>query len=125
MARCLDGWPGMIAAYGFGSQAKGESPSPRDVDIAVLAGSRLSLDELLDLRRQLSSVLGTDRLDVVDLRSAGPVLKKNVIACDMRFYCRDDHAANEFELRVLSEYRDSAYRRGLQIKVLREELALS
>jgi len=113
----------MIAAYCFGSQSRGESPSPRDVDIAVLTRSRLTLDELLELRRDLSLALGTDQLDVVDLRSAGPVLKRNVIVCDMRFYCSDEHEANEFELRALSEYRDSAHRRKLQTQILRGEYA--
>ena len=123
MASCLDGRPDVIAAYCFGSQARAESARTRDVDLAVLADARLPLNDLLALRRDLSRALGTDRLDLVDLRAAGPVLKWNVVASEARFYCRDEHAANEFELRALSEYRDSAYRRRMQTEILRREHA--
>lgn len=123
VASCLDGRPEIIAAYCFGSQARSETASPRDVDIAVLAVSRIPLTDLLALRRDLSRTLGTDRLDLVDLRAAGPVLKRNVVASEARFYCREEHTANEFELQALSEYRDSAYRRRMQTAILRGEHA--
>jgi predicted nucleotidyltransferase len=123
MSTSLHGRPEIIAAYCFGSQARAQSAHQRDVDIAVLADARLPLHNLLALRRDLSLALGTDRLDLVDLRAAGPVLKRNVIAAEARFYCRNEHLANEFELRALSEYRDSAYRRRIQTDILRGEHA--
>lgn len=83
----------------------------------------MSLDELLDVRRHVSLLLHTDELDLIDLRSAGAVLKRNVIACNGRFYCRDEHEVNEFELRAIAEYQDSAYRRRVQMEILRQQLA--
>jgi len=108
-----------VAAYCFGSQMRRDCPAPGDVDIAVLGCERLTLDELLSLQCDWSLLLGTDRLDVVDLRAAGPVLKRNVVTHESRFYCRDEHAANEFELLALAEYRDSDYRRRLETQMLR------
>jgi hypothetical protein len=51
------------------------------------------------------------------------VLKRNVIACGGRFFCRDAHEANEFELQALAEYQDSTYRRRLQADMLRRALS--
>jgi uncharacterized protein len=124
LAACLEARGDAMAAYCFGSQARAGIPSPRDADIAILAERALSLDETLALRRDLSLLLKTDRLDMVDLRRAGPALKRNVIAGGTRFYCRDEHAANEFELQALHEYQDSAERRRVQMRVLRQELAI-
>lgn len=123
VASYLSQQTGIVAGYCFGSQARRDCPAPRDIDIAVLAGQRLCLDELLSLRRDLSLLLNSDRLDVVDLLAAGPVLRRNVVAANMRFFCRDEHAANEFELRALAEYRDSAYRRRMQLELLRADVS--
>lgn len=115
--------PEIVAGYCFGSQARPDCQAPRDIDIALLAESRLGLDQLLSLTRDLSLLLNSDQLDVVDLRAAGPVLRRNVIAANRRFFCRDEPAANEFELRALAAYRDSAYRRRWQMKMLRMDLS--
>jgi predicted nucleotidyltransferase len=113
----------IVAGYCFGSQARRNCPAPRDIDIALLAAQRLALDELLALRRGLSLLLKSDRLDIVDLRAAGPVLRRNVIAANKRFFCRDEHAANDFEMRALADYRDSAYRRRRQLELLRADVS--
>lgn len=54
--------------YLFGSIARGD-PRAADVDLAVLPEEDLSLPQLY---ADLSLALGTDRLDLVDLRSAPP-----------------------------------------------------
>lgn len=121
IVECLRGNRRVIAGYAFGSQTRAGISSPRDVDLAVLGESRLAFSEALELRGDLARAIGTDRLDLVDLRAAGPVLQRNIIASDRRIYCRDEGAANAFELLVLSRYRDSAHRRRLQSDILLAE----
>jgi len=115
----------VVAAYCFGSQTRRAATCPRDVDIAILGRHALDLGEILDMRRALSILLRTDKLDLVDLRRAGPALKRNIVAGGIRLFCRDDHAANGFELQAISEYHDSAARRRTQMQYLREEMALA
>ena len=125
MAACLSARESIVAAYCFGSQTRSGHASPRDIDVAVLARSLLDLRELLDIRRDLVLLLGTDNMDVVDLHAAGPVLQRSVVAADTRFYCCDEHTANEFELRTLRAYQDSAYRRNVQYQYLSREASPS
>ncbi|HIE08228.1 MAG TPA: nucleotidyltransferase domain-containing protein [Armatimonadetes bacterium] len=63
-------------AYLFGSASRNLSGSA-DIDIAVLPGRGFSFRALY---ADLSLALGTDRLDLVDLRVAPPHLQAEIIA---------------------------------------------
>jgi predicted nucleotidyltransferase len=57
----------------FGSAARGDAPAPHDLDIGVLsAGSRLA--DMLALTNAFIEQLHIQALDLVDLRTADPVL---------------------------------------------------
>lgn len=55
---------GILLAYLFGSLGKGQPGS--DVDIAVLAENK----PVYHLRGKLAKILGTERIDLVDLKNA-------------------------------------------------------
>jgi len=80
-----------------------------DVDIAVkLLGDRtLSVREKAELAVGLENLLGVDRVDLVVLPEADPFLAVNVIRGE-RMYCRDEFAADEYELYVLRRAGDLA-----------------
>jgi predicted nucleotidyltransferase len=105
------------ALYVFGSRAaeirgameadRLESGPSSDVDIAVrLTGGRtLSIREKAELGVALENLLGVDRADVVLLSEADPFLAVNIIRGE-RLFCRDDYAADEYELYVLRRAGD-------------------
>jgi len=64
----------------FGSRARGEAHDSSDVDVAVAfeAGASGTLDARLSLGADLALALGTDDVDVIDLRTASPALVRAV-----------------------------------------------
>ena len=110
--------PDLIAAYCFGSQTDPSRLHPRDLDVAVIGGERLTLGRLLELRATISEAVASDSIDLIDLRQAGPVLKRQVIKSGCPLFARDQSVVNRFELQALREYQDSAYRRRVQFGYL-------
>jgi predicted nucleotidyltransferase len=105
------------ALYAFGSRAReiyqamdGErlvSGQSSDLDLAVkLQGDRkLSVREKVELAIGLENLLGVDRVDLVVLSEADPFLAVNVIRGE-RVFCRDDYAADDYDLYVLRRAGD-------------------
>ena len=64
----------------FGSRARGETHEQSDVDVAVVfeGGEGSHLERRLALGADLALALGTDDIDVVDLRRASPSLVRAV-----------------------------------------------
>jgi predicted nucleotidyltransferase len=110
--------PDVIAAYHFGSTFDGRAHEGSDVDVGVLCGTRLTLDELIGLEGSLNDAI-PQSVDLVDVRRVGPFVALDVIRGD-RFFCRDEVVADEFDLYVLRRAGDLAY-----YERLRRELLLS
>jgi predicted nucleotidyltransferase len=63
----------------FGSRARGEAHEGSDVDVAVaFEDAAGTLDARLSLGADLALALGTDDVDVIDLRAASPALVRAV-----------------------------------------------
>lgn len=102
----------------FGSLAAGREPD--DVDLAVLPRN----GDLSPLRQAIMKDLDTERVDLVNLKAASPVLKFEVVSSG-RLICKtDDMTENEFETAVLREYHDTAHLRARQAEMLRERTSL-
>lgn len=107
---------GVRLAYLFGSLAHGGSG--HDVDLAILTdGQPAHL-----LREDICEWLDTERVDVVDLRRAAPVLRMEIVETGTVLFAADDMIQLTFELATLREYRDSAYMRQQQELFLRRRL---
>lgn len=63
----------------FGSKAEGKDTSESDTDIAVYADHVLSEDEKINIIFELSSILRTENIDLVDLKTASPLLKRKFL----------------------------------------------
>lgn len=100
-------------AYLFGSAAAGGSPD--DVDVAVL----MREGSPLDLWEELVGVLGTDRLDLVDLALAPPLLRFHIARDGVLLFSESDDTENAFELAAIREYRDTRHLRDIQDAYLR------
>lgn len=114
---------GVLLAYLFGSLAqKGENLSrprpPGDVDLAILTrdGPAYGLLEVV------ADVLGTDRLDLVDLRKASPILRFEVLRSGRPIYISDESLRERYEMETLHLYRDTEPMRRRQREALKERM---
>lgn len=93
--------PGVAAAFVFGSHARGTARATSDVDVAVLPSVSAPEDRIA-LRRgfiaALSRHLAADRLDVVLLDEAPPVLAFAVLKQGRLALCRDELALHRFRV---------------------------
>jgi predicted nucleotidyltransferase len=104
----------VVLAYVFGSILNSETSA--DIDLAVLPGNK----GLEDLREKICEILTTQRLDLVNLKTASPLLRFEVLRTGSLIFKKDDSVENGFELSVMREYRDTAILRKVQAGVLKE-----
>ncbi len=101
-------YPATQAIYLFGSWGTTDEWPESDADIAVLLppieAKRAGFMSMGDARPALEQLLSRD-VDLINLREALTVLKKEIVMADRRVFSSDDIAADEFELRVLADYQ--------------------
>ena len=106
----------------FGSAARGRRGARSDVDVAVLTSSVADLDAMY---LSLAPRLKTDRLDIVDLRRAGPLLAFEVARSGLVLFERSPGLFRQFQSLAWRRYADSrklrdAQRRAIQVFLARE-----
>lgn len=109
---------GVLVGYLFGS-AGSKDGGAADVDLALLREGA----PVWRLREELWERLGTQRLDLVDLERASPVLRFEVVRNGRLLYARDADTVNRFELSTLHEYRDTAPMRRRQKEYFRKRMS--
>jgi predicted nucleotidyltransferase len=107
----------VLLAYLFGSLSRGQEGN--DVDLAILVQDRPAFR----LRDAILDCLGTERVDLVDLRRAPPVLRFEIIRTGHPLYVSDQALQARFELATLHLYRDTHYLRRRQEQYMRERFA--
>jgi predicted nucleotidyltransferase len=102
--------PEILEAYYFGSQARGEAVAHSDLDIAVYVDREhlppAPFGYAAELTSDLMTGLGFDRLDVVVLNDAPPLLYHRVLRDGERLLSRDLAATTTREGYALSRYCD-------------------
>lgn len=104
----------ILLAYLFGSLSRGQSGE--DIDLAVFPGEK----GIGTLRTTIYEILGTERIDLVNLKTAPPAMRFEVIKTGHLFYKRDDSTENRFEISAIKEFRDTAHLRNMQMRILEE-----
>jgi predicted nucleotidyltransferase len=108
----------LVAVYAFGSRAaevaarvageEVEADSPEsDVDVGVLPGRDLPVDERVGLMQALEDLFGAARVDLVILPEADPFLAANAVRGE-RLYAENEYRADEYDLYVLRRAGDLA-----------------
>jgi predicted nucleotidyltransferase len=115
IAQAAEREPDVLAAYVFGSRARGEARARSDLDVAVIEmpGRSLDIDAEDRLRRALASATGL-AVDLAWLRPSSPVLAYEVLASGRRVFARDDEQADEIEETLLRRYLDTEHLRRVQ-----------
>jgi len=120
--RVFERYGRIVLVYLFGSLARGQETSLSDVDIAVLL-EELPDDLLgftLNLIDELSVILG-DRVDLVFLNEAPPLLRHQVIKHGRVIYQRSEEERVRFEVKSEREYLDLRFLYHRYNQVLLEE----
>ena len=110
LREALEPRPEVLEAYLFGSTARGDRQEHSDVDVAVYVDREAtppsSFGYAADLAADLMRALGTNRLDVVVLNDAPPLLYGRVLRDGHRLCSRDLMATTRREGQALSRYCD-------------------
>lgn len=116
--------PEVNLAYLFGSCARDERQSLSDIDIAVLINKEIAKEGILgyqaELTADLMSLLKSNRIDVVCLNSAPPLLAHRVIRDGIVIYSKDEKIRISFEMRSLQRYIDTKPLREIQNTYFRQ-----
>jgi predicted nucleotidyltransferase len=107
VARILSERPDVIAAYLYGSAARGEAAA--DLDIALLfRDADLDLRQLGELSARIQAEGAPDgpEVDLRPLAGTGPRFRANVLREGRLLYQVDRERRLEFEARALSEWLD-------------------
>ncbi len=112
---------GVLVAYIFGSlsmKGKNGGREPHDVDLGILTrdGSAHRLQD------EIVRIIGTDRLDLIDLRRADPMLRFEILKKGRPTYIADMDSHEDFVLMTLQEYRDTEPMRTRQNRCLRRRM---
>ena len=108
-------------AFLIGSYAKGTARPDSDVDVAVLFGRSFDVKQVLDLKEQLTELVGVD-VDLIVLDSVGPVMKMQVLKTGILLHA-EKGAYEQFFVSTVNEYDDLKYcRREIEENILRRRL---
>lgn len=102
--------PEVLESYLFGSAARGEAQPHSDLDIAVYLDATTPtaspFGTAAELTSALMAALGSNRVDLVLLNQAGPLLYGRVLRDGIRLTSRDLVATTRREGQALSRYCD-------------------
>lgn len=99
---------GIVAAYLFGSHARGQAQSGSDIDVAVLLESGRENEPLEPLRlgRELEKETGLKNIDVRLLNDAPLSARGRIITEGTLLYSGNDSVRVDFEVRTRGLYFD-------------------
>ncbi len=97
----------VIAAYLFGSLARGTDNPMSDIDIALLLTETENvIPRIKEFTVTLANIIDTSNLDLISLKHADLALKYNVIREGILIYESDPVERIAFERRTTTEYLD-------------------
>lgn len=93
-------------AFLFGSVAEKRTHSQSDIDIAVFYTKKTTLNRHVLLINDISYLLETDNLDVVNMNSASTFILHDILSFGNLLICKDDDLYRELRLKTLRDFDD-------------------
>ncbi len=100
--------PGVMAVFLFGSYGTEYQTEHSDIDFAVLSDPCLDIGAEAEVLVGLTDILGTDRVDLVNLNKAPLNLQFRVVQTGRIIYEKDYITTCDFIERVADRYQDYA-----------------
>lgn len=123
LARRLQREPDVLAAYLFGSAARGTAGPLSDLDIAVLLSDGAdTAGRQLDLIAGIGETARSESVDVVILNDAPVMLAYRVLRDGRLIFCRDETARTAHWARTVDRYLDMEPLRRTMAEGLRHRL---
>ncbi len=97
--------PGIFAIYLYGSFANNCANAESDVDIAFLTDAKITSVKKWKIQEALAAKIDKD-IDLVDLKDASVVLRKEVVEKGILIYSSDKYKTESFEMTTISMYMD-------------------
>lgn len=105
----LAAYPDVQAIYLYGTWGTADQRPDSDLDVAVLlppeTARTVAPSAWHGLAVEVALVAKVERADLVNVRTASVILRKEVVAADRCIYCAAENAAAEFEMLTLSMYQ--------------------
>jgi len=105
LAQALEGEGDVVLAIVFGSVAAGSADAGSDVDVAVWTDPVLDHERKSDLTRAIALATGRP-VDLVDLRSAGVALRREILRHGRTLVDRDPSLRAHLIVRMLGDVED-------------------
>ncbi len=96
----------VAAAYVFGSAAREEGGTPQDLDLAIFTEPSFGYENLHELNGTITHALRSDRVDIVWMNKADPILNFEIIKTGRLLFHRGAERLNDFELKAKKAYYD-------------------
>lgn len=91
----------------FGSHVHGDVHPESDMDIAVYGKKILSEADKINLTYEFCKIFHTDKIDVVDIKTSPPLLKRGIFKDYKVLYQRNPMLVRQLELVSLYEFKES------------------
>ncbi len=131
LARWLETEPGVVAAWLFGSRARGDAGPDSDTDVAVLIDASLAdLDRLrLRLRWMVEAAerlnVPDDQVDLILLPDAGAFVTHAVLRDGRLLVDRDPDARIDFQVRALHRLEEARHFRDIAMRARAERFGVA
>ena len=114
-------------AYLFGSSTKNNVRKLSDIDIGVLLDESLTEVKISELRLKLisdlTSILRTNKVDLVVMNNAPLLLNYEIIKSNYPIFIRNESERIDFECRIMSKYLDRRYYDKRHYKIFLSKVA--
>ncbi len=98
---------GLTLVVLFGSQATGQTHKESDVDVAYMSEKKLSFDDEALLNFNMTEIFHNDKVSLVNMKTASPLLLKQVVTDAVVLYERTPHLFIEMFLYALRVYEEA------------------
>ena len=105
ITKTLEANPKIIAAWLFGSAHTNRMTKNSDIDIAVLFSDKPDFDFKMELLTELQNAADFEKIDLVTLNDASPVLQFEAVSGQLLF-TKNKNRCVEFISLVAREYED-------------------
>ena len=98
---------GLTLVVLFGSQVTGQTHKESDVDVAYSSEKKLSFDDEVLLNTDLTEAFRNDKVSLVNLKTASPLLLKQIVTNALVLYEKTPHLFIETFIYALRAYEEA------------------